>query len=79
MANPNLDDGKNTKKSTLENIDNTYENTLMSIYNIEEEEINLRDDPFFAAMKIPGVDYIPGETTDSEPTTEELEIDIDQQ
>lgn len=62
----------------LDSIDNTYENTLKSIYNIKEEDLDL-DNPFFKAIKVPGRDYIPGEeATVPEPTTDKPEIDIDQ-
>ena len=56
LANTNLDDNKGSKRNALESIDNSYYETLKSIYNIEIEEVNLRKDPFFAAMKIPGID-----------------------
>lgn len=79
LANTNLDDGKSTKKNMLDNIDNTYENTLKSIYNIEDDnEIDFKNDPFFKAIKSPGQETW-RDTTDSEPTTDKPEIDIDQQ
>jgi hypothetical protein len=79
LANTNLDDNKNTKRNTLESIDTDYQNSLKSIYNINIEEVDLREDPFFKAMKIPGVDFIPGEeATDPDSTTENSEIDVDQ-
>ena len=83
LSNPNLDDGKGTKRKVLEDIDTDYQNTLRSIYNINiGEEVDLKEDPFFKAMKVPGVDYIPGEeATDPENTTEfpVPDIDVDQQ
>jgi len=58
----------------LENVDMDYENSLKSIYNIEIEEEDEFDAPFFKAMKVPGTAYIPGEedTTVPDRTTEQL-------
>ena len=82
LANTNMDDEKQTKKRALESIDTDYENALRSIYNIKEEEVDLQEDPFFKAMKIPGVDFIPDEeeATVPESTTEfpVPDIDVDQ-
>ena len=75
IANTNLDDGKETKRKLLENIDIDYRNTLKSIYNILIEEVSFTEDPFFKAMKIPGKDYFPGEeeATDPDRTIEEIQ------
>ena len=57
LANTNLDDGKQTKKRMLENVDIDYQNTLRSIYNINiEDNIEFDQDPFFKAMRIPGIE-----------------------
>jgi hypothetical protein len=75
LANTNLDDGKQTKARLLESVDIDYENTLRSIYNIIiGEEL---ESPLFQAIKIPGQE-IPEQATDSDRTTEKLDIDVDQ-
>lgn len=57
LANTNLDDGKQTKARMLENIDIDYQNNLRSVYNIDiEEQVEFDQDPFFKAMKIPGLE-----------------------
>lgn len=82
LANTNLDDGKNTKRNMLENVDEDYQNRLRNIYNvISEEDIDIENDPFFTAIKVPGRDYIPGyddEPPVPESTTENPEIEVDQ-
>jgi hypothetical protein len=37
-SNSNYDDDKNTRKKALEDIDNTYQETINIIYNNEQEE-----------------------------------------
>lgn len=81
LANTNLDDGKQTKRRMLENVDIDYQNSLRSIYNvIIGKDTALEEDPFFKAMKIPGKDFIPGEeaTVPDRTTASDIEIDIDQ-
>ena len=90
VANTNLDDGKGSKRNTLENVDNTYYETLKSIYNIEkkEKEVDFENDPFFKAMKIPGKDIPVVDEHDNiiestarpeiKPHDHNLDIDIDQ-
>lgn len=77
LANTNLDDNKNTKRNMLENVDTDYENKLRSIYNVISKEIDLKDDPFFAAIKIPRYDA-PEEATDNLPHDQNPEIEVDQ-
>ena len=81
IANTNLDDGKQSKTRALESIDINYQDMVKSIYNVIEKDIvDLKNDPFFAAMKIPG-QYEPEEsTTVPEPHDEVApEIEVDQQ
>ena len=75
LANTNLDDGKQTKRRMLENVDIDYQNNLRSIYNISiGDEL---DSPLFQAMKVPGVTGEP-EATVPDRTTENLNQDVDQ-
>lgn len=54
-ANTNLDDNKGSRSRALEEIQNNYDDTIEEIYiGIRREDIDLNDDPFFAAMKVPG-------------------------
>ena len=55
MSNPNLDDGKDTKKRMLTEIEENFQSTTNDIYNgISEEDYDeaLMADPFFAAMDL---------------------------
>jgi hypothetical protein len=83
LANTNLDDGKGAKTRALENVESMYLQALKNIYNSNTEEIKLEEDPFFAAMKIPGKDINPEESvpdaTVPDSTTEEQQtIEVDQ-
>jgi hypothetical protein len=76
-----LDDGKQTKRNMLESIDNDYQNNLRSVYNIDiGEEVEFDQDPFFKAMKIPGMEPV----SEIEPPVPDRtiynleELDIDQ-
>jgi len=78
LANTNLDDGKQTKSRMLESVDIDYQNVLRSIYNINiGDEVEFDQDPFFKAMKIPGVEP-ESDTTVPDRTTDNPDIDIDQ-
>jgi hypothetical protein len=70
-ANSNLDDGKDTRKQFLTEIDNSLDETLATIYGKKEPEIDFNTDPFFAAMKLPDEGNVPDRTT----TTEDIEVD----
>ncbi len=55
-GNPNFDDEKQTRKNALIEIENSYQEAVLNVYNKERQvEIDFKDDPFFAAMKIPDV------------------------
>jgi len=70
LANPNLDDGKQTRRTILNNVDIDFENAIKSIYNVViGEEFDSDQDPFFKAMKVPGME----QATDNDRTTENLE------
>lgn len=52
-ANSNLDDGTNTRQNALIEIETSYQDQLLAIYNSdlsEEDEIDFMDQPFFKAM-----------------------------
>lgn len=53
-GNANFDDDKNTRKNALIEIENSYEEAILNVYNKERHvEIDFKEDPFFAAMKLP--------------------------
>lgn len=53
-SNSNLDDGKDTRSKALMEIEESYQNTLISIYNEDhqEEQIDLDRHPLFTEMNI---------------------------
>lgn len=53
-SNSNLDDGKDTRSKALLEIEESYQNTLISIYNNETplEEMDLDSHPLFAGMDL---------------------------
>lgn len=54
-ANEGFNDDKNTRKKALIEIENSYQEAVLNVYNKERQvEIEFKDDPFFAAMKVPG-------------------------
>lgn len=54
-GNANFDDDKNTRKKALIEIENSFQEAVLNVYNKERQvEIDFKDDPFFAAMKVPG-------------------------
>jgi len=83
-ANSNLDDGKNTRQKMLQDIEETFSSALHEIYTgrTPEVDVDLKNDPFFAAMKIPGEEPQEASSTtvpDRTTTTEKLrEIEVDQ-
>jgi phosphosulfolactate phosphohydrolase-like enzyme len=53
-GNSNFDDEKNTRQKALSEIENSYQEVVLNVYNKERlEEIEFKNDPFFAAMKLP--------------------------
>ena len=64
----------------LENIDMDYQNNLRSLYNITiGEKVEFDQDPFFKAMKIPGMEPESEVTPVPNRTIYNLdELDIDQ-
>lgn len=55
-GNSNFDDDKNTRKKALIEIENSYNEAVLNVYNKKKQvEIDFKEDPFFAAMKIPDV------------------------
>ena len=73
-ANSNFDDDKGTRDKAIRDINQSFYDTITSIYNGDAEEIDLKEDPFFAAMKLPD---IPGEMSVPTTTTDSV-IDVDQ-
>lgn len=57
-ANSNYDDGEDTRKNLLAQVDSFVDSAIASIYGqeVEEEEIDTNN-PFFAAMKLPEIDH----------------------
>jgi len=55
-GNSNFDDDKNTRKKALTDIENSFQEAVLNVYNKERQaEINFKEDPFFAVMKVPDV------------------------
>lgn len=53
-GNSNFDDDKNTRQKALLEIDESYHNAVLEVYNGKvADEIDFKTDPFFAAMKLP--------------------------
>lgn len=79
-ANTNLDDNKGTRSQHLEEIQHSYDQTVKEIYTgIREEDIDLNQDPFFAAMKVPGENLLkPEESIVPDRTIKIDEITVDQ-
>ena len=83
LANTNLDDNKGSKRNALQSIDYSYHEALKSIYNvIKEKELDFKEDPFFAAIRVPGRDIpvvdendIPIEVTARPEKIEDYDID----
>ena len=68
IANPNLDE-KNQKAQRLRDLEDHFSFAIDAIsFDSEEAEKEFKDDPFFAAMKLPDVDG-----TIANPTQEELD------
>ena len=58
-GNSNWDDDKQTRKKALLEIEESFKEAIINVYNKERiKEISFMDDPFYAAMKVPEV---PGE------------------
>lgn len=59
-SNSNYDDGKNTRRDALLNIEKMFNDTIYLIYNgvnrDEEADQKMHNDPFFAAIKLAGID-----------------------
>ena len=56
-GNSNYDDEKNTRKSMLDQIDAFYERALVEIYEGPIEEEIDEENPFFAAMQRPQLEF----------------------
>jgi hypothetical protein len=72
-ANTNLDDGKQTRRNSLEQIEEDHKNLINLIYSGEEEkeiDYSKSSDPLFSRMKL---------DDDPVPTTETEDVDIDQE
>lgn len=74
-ANTNLDDGKQTRRNALQEIENTFQDQLNVIYSGKKEPDIDYNNPFFAAMKVP---ELPGEEEASPVHTTTTDDDIDQ-
>lgn len=59
-GNANFDDDKNTRRKALVEIENSFQEVVLNVYNKErQKEIEFKEDPFFAAMKVPEVPTAP--------------------
>lgn len=53
-GNSNFDDDKNTRKKALSEIENSFEEAVLDVYDKNRhEKIEFKSDPFFKAMKLP--------------------------
>ena len=79
-ANTNLDDGKDTRTRLLREIQDNYDDTIKEIYVGKRDEIDLKEHPFFAAMKVPGEELMnpEPEPVSTDRTSETQEFDTDQ-
>jgi hypothetical protein len=55
-SNSNWDDEKQTRRRALLEIEESFKEAVINVYNKRVKEISFKDDPFFAAMKLPDID-----------------------
>lgn len=70
-ANTNLDDGKDTRQTIISNMEENFRAAIESLYDPKEEK-DLKDNPFFDAMNVPGSDIDWSEIEEGKPS-----IDLD--
>lgn len=52
-ANTNLDDGKDTRQTIINNMEENFKAAIENLYS-PQEDVDLKDNPFFEAMNVPG-------------------------
>lgn len=55
-GNSNWDDDKQTRRKALLEIEESFKESVRNVYNVRSAEIEFKEDPFFAAMKLPDED-----------------------
>lgn len=55
-SNSNLDDGKNTRQKMIGEIEENFREAIIRLYDPLEETDQIKDNPFFDAINVPGGD-----------------------
>lgn len=63
-ANTNMDDPKANRQDAITKLEESFDEAIRSLYDASikrDEDVDLNEDPFFAAMKIPTLTYDTGD------------------
>lgn len=75
-SNANFDDDKGTRTKALEEIEESFQTAILSVYDESYEEPQIDwDDPFFSSMKLPNWDDVPEQSANLPTTTTDYDID----
>lgn len=55
-ANTNLDSKENSRAKAIKEIEDNFRQAIVELYNPSDKEENIKDNPFFEAIEVPGGD-----------------------